>query len=323
MADLTPDIVAEVVETCKLGAEEAAAAFGRALDTEVQLSVGEPGTVKLESLPGELTGPGLAIALSVGGGGAIVLVPESSGLLPTWYAEPDPTGESKLATLAQEWGMILLPEQYMPEDFKAAKVDSLPEAIVKGGVGEGAASLSIQLTKSGSEPTSAYLIWPASDPTHAYETDTQEPPTEAKPESESAKNPQAKTEPTPQPRSQPAAEPRKVTKPSVATRGTASGRGRVTSEDLPDYTLSLLRIKLPVVVTLARKRQPLQNVVELRPGSIIQFEKSCEEMLELDVAGHSIATGEAVKVGDKFGLRINAMILPEERFVAVRNTRNR
>ena len=89
------------------------------------------------------------------------------------------------------------------------------------------------------------------------------------------------------------------------------------TEGLPVYTRSLLRIRVPVVVTLARKRQPLERIVELGPGAMIQFDKSCEEMLELAVGDRTIAVGEAVKVGDKFGLRIHSMILPDERFQAV------
>jgi len=90
---------------------------------------------------------------------------------------------------------------------------------------------------------------------------------------------------------------------------------RVTSTgQLPIYSQSLLKIQLPVVVTLARKRQPLGRIVELGPGSIIQFEKSYDEMLDLDVGGCGVASGEAVKVGDKFGLRVTSMILPGERF---------
>ena len=85
-------------------------------------------------------------------------------------------------------------------------------------------------------------------------------------------------------------------------------------EHLPSYTRSLLRIKLPVMVTLAEKRQPLSRIVEIGPGSIIQFDKSCEEMLELSVGGHPVAYGEAVKVGDKFGLRIHSIKPQDERF---------
>ncbi len=87
---------------------------------------------------------------------------------------------------------------------------------------------------------------------------------------------------------------------------------------LPPYTRSLLRIRVPVVVTLAENRQPLRRILELGPGSIIQFDKSCEETLSLSVGQHVVAQGEAVKVGDKFGLRITSMILPDERFQQVR-----
>jgi flagellar motor switch protein FliN len=89
-------------------------------------------------------------------------------------------------------------------------------------------------------------------------------------------------------------------------------------EDLPTYTRSLLRIRIPLVVTLAHKRQPLTRIVELGPGSIIQFDKSCEEMLEMSAGGLPIAEGEAVKVGDKFGLRVTSIVLPGERFQAAR-----
>ncbi|HEV3415267.1 MAG TPA: FliM/FliN family flagellar motor C-terminal domain-containing protein [Pirellulales bacterium] len=101
------------------------------------------------------------------------------------------------------------------------------------------------------------------------------------------------------------------------TAGTGGlGRGR-SSGRLSSYTRSLLHIQVPVVVTLAAKKQPVGQIVELGPGSIIHFDKSCEDMLDLSVGGHRIAQGEAVKVGDKFGLRITSLILPEERFKAV------
>lgn len=86
---------------------------------------------------------------------------------------------------------------------------------------------------------------------------------------------------------------------------------------LPSYSRSLLKIKVPVTVTLASERQPLSRIIELGPGTIIQFEKSCEEQLELEVNGERVAVGEAVKVGDKFGIRISSMILPPEHYVPV------
>lgn len=96
----------------------------------------------------------------------------------------------------------------------------------------------------------------------------------------------------------------------------------LTPKDLPAYSQSLLRIPVPVVVMLAQKRQPLGRVVEFGPGSILQFDKSCEEMLEVHIGGHPVALGEAVKVGDKFGLRITSLVAPGERFQKVEPRRN-
>ncbi len=87
---------------------------------------------------------------------------------------------------------------------------------------------------------------------------------------------------------------------------------------LPPYTQSLLRIEVPVVVTLASKKQPVSQIVSLGPGSIISFDKPCDQLLDLEVGGQRIAAGEAVKVGDKFGLRINSIAMPDERFRAAR-----
>jgi flagellar motor switch protein FliN/FliY len=86
---------------------------------------------------------------------------------------------------------------------------------------------------------------------------------------------------------------------------------------LPAYARSLLKVAVPLSVTLAEKKQRLSEVTRLVPGSIIQFDKSCDEVLELRAANETIAVGEAVKVNDTFGLRITAMTLPGERFRSV------
>jgi flagellar motor switch protein FliN len=97
----------------------------------------------------------------------------------------------------------------------------------------------------------------------------------------------------------------------------AEAKTNHSAAELPEYTLSLLHIQVPISVTLATKRQPIGQIMDLGTGSIIHFEKSCEEMLDLYVGQHPVAKGEAVKVGEKFGLRITSVIMPEERFKPV------
>jgi flagellar motor switch protein FliN len=84
------------------------------------------------------------------------------------------------------------------------------------------------------------------------------------------------------------------------------------------YSRSLLKVRVPVTVTLASKKQAIGKITELVPGSIIAFDKSCDEMLDLEVSGHPIAEGECVKVGDKFGLRVTSLILPDEQMQTLR-----
>ncbi|HZN32548.1 MAG TPA: FliM/FliN family flagellar motor switch protein [Pirellulaceae bacterium] len=92
---------------------------------------------------------------------------------------------------------------------------------------------------------------------------------------------------------------------------------------LPAYSRSLLRIAVPVVVTLAMTRRPVSSVLNLAPGTILQFSKPCDEPLTLSVGGCDVAVGDTVKVGEKFGLKITSMVMPVEKFETVQQPRER
>jgi len=79
----------------------------------------------------------------------------------------------------------------------------------------------------------------------------------------------------------------------------------------------LLRIQVPLVVTLASTRQPTSRVLDLAPGTILHFAKPCDDPLTVSVGHCDVAVGETVKVGDKFGLRVTSMLMPEEKFEQV------
>ena len=77
---------------------------------------------------------------------------------------------------------------------------------------------------------------------------------------------------------------------------------------LPEYSRRLLQIRVPVRVTLASQRKSIQEIIELGPGSIVKFDKTCDEPLELCIGDRPVAQGEVVKVGDKFGLKISGLV---------------
>lgn len=66
----------------------------------------------------------------------------------------------------------------------------------------------------------------------------------------------------------------------------------------------ILRLQVPVIVKLAERTLTLSEVMRLGTGAIIEFVKSNDEPLELLINNKSIGTGEAVKVGENFGLKI-------------------
>lgn len=66
----------------------------------------------------------------------------------------------------------------------------------------------------------------------------------------------------------------------------------------------IMRLQVPVVVTLAARKLMLSEVMRLGTGAIIEFSKSSDEPLELLINNKTIGAGDAVKVGENFGLRI-------------------
>ena len=82
--------------------------------------------------------------------------------------------------------------------------------------------------------------------------------------------------------------------------------------DTVDYQEGVLNIRATVSVTLARKKISVQDIVNLVPGSMLNFDIHCDQPLQLEVAGTPIGSGETVKIGDKFGLRVREIGSPKD-----------
>jgi flagellar motor switch protein FliN/FliY len=87
----------------------------------------------------------------------------------------------------------------------------------------------------------------------------------------------------------------------------------MTEIDRESYQNGVLKIETKIAVTLARQQVSLQKVLSLVPGSMVIFDKHYAEPLSLEANGRQIATGETVKVGDKFGIRILKVLEPTEK----------
>lgn len=79
----------------------------------------------------------------------------------------------------------------------------------------------------------------------------------------------------------------------------------------------ILRVPVPVIVTLAERDMAVELIVKIRVGTIIEFEVPFDSELTLHVANRSIGCGQGVKVGENFGLRISHIGTVEERIKAL------
>lgn len=86
---------------------------------------------------------------------------------------------------------------------------------------------------------------------------------------------------------------------------------------MPADIQTILKLTVPVIVQIGERQLPLDDVLALGPGAILELNKSSEEDLELLVNNKKIGRGVVVKVGENWGIRINRIGSPRERVEAM------
>lgn len=264
--------------------------FNQCFDSNYRLEQGESGMWSPEELDDLFRGPGLIALFRLGDEAMVGLIPESLPL-PDWYKDPGESQSSRLQTLSMEWSMNLIPmDAGEVEEFKTYSVESLLNEVMQCAPADWAALLRMNVLPAepeaeteeesdGQSPSAVIpVIWPLTKPPV---TETAEP--EADPAPESAAPSSAQTPPA-----------------SAATGSTppASAAGQNP----------LNRInKLPVqaIVKLASKKIEMNQLLSICPGSLITFDKPCEDPLELYINNEVYCLGEAVKIGENFGLKVD------------------
>ncbi|MCA9003894.1 MAG: FliM/FliN family flagellar motor switch protein [Planctomycetaceae bacterium] len=283
----------ENVETIFAQAGESLSAladsFNQCFDYQYRLEMGESGVWSPEELDDAFQGPGLVALFRIGGEAMAGLFPANLPL-PDWYSEPGDSQISRLQTLALEWSMNLIPMDLGDVDeFKTYYVDSLLSEVTACAPSEWAALLRIHLFSSeeesdGQSPSAVIpVIWPLTKPPV---TESVEP----------------EADPAPQPSSS-----------SSSTSQATPQLAQATSARPNQNPLNRLN-KLPVqaIVKLASKKIEMNQLLSICPGSLITFDKPCEDPLELYINNQVFCLGEAVKIGENFGLKIDRVGFKKE-----------
>ena len=80
---------------------------------------------------------------------------------------------------------------------------------------------------------------------------------------------------------------------------------------------TILKLKVPVLVMVGECRMAVEDVLSLGPGAIMELERPADSDLNLMVNNKSIGSGQAVKVGENFGIRISHVDPAQDRIAAL------
>ncbi|MCP4606245.1 MAG: flagellar motor switch protein FliN [Proteobacteria bacterium] len=66
----------------------------------------------------------------------------------------------------------------------------------------------------------------------------------------------------------------------------------------------LLDIPLELTVEVGRREMMMGELIDIMPGTVVELDRSAGEQLDILANGKLVAHGEAVVVGDRYGVRI-------------------
>jgi len=257
--------------------------FNLCFDTKFHLKPGEPTLWEENHSSANLTGkPGLCVIFKPNvAGGYLVTIPQLLPL-PDWYLEPDESQQSRLQTLGMEWSYGMLPEDFQEGGYSTLVSNDLYTAVSWSGTNEQTQMLELQLVDEQGEPASQESLWvigPLETPPLGDE--------ESEVENEAA-----------------------LEESSSVVEANEAGQ---ESNDLVHRIRRLMPMTVNVSVRLAEKKIGLEQLQNLSPGTLITFPKSCDDLLDMYVNNKLYAQGEAVKIGEKFGLKVNEVGTVKER----------
>jgi flagellar motor switch protein FliN/FliY len=73
---------------------------------------------------------------------------------------------------------------------------------------------------------------------------------------------------------------------------------------------ALMKLSVPLSVRVAERSMRVRAILDLTPGSIVEFDTPASSELDLLANNRLIARGVAVKVGEKFGLKVTRRVPP-------------
>ena len=91
------------------------------------------------------------------------------------------------------------------------------------------------------------------------------------------------------------------------SNGTDGAEARVASLDL------LQDVEVEITLEIGRRRLRIADVLKLASGQTLELSKSAGEPLDILVNGRLLGRGEAIVMGDRYGVRITEIVAANPR----------
>lgn len=283
---LKPEHLEQLIGHAAEAGAALAESFAQCFDLAAGFQVGDSELLDDVGPSAGFTGPGLVVLVGFEDSAMAVLLPATLPL-PDWYATPTDSQKSRLETLAMEWSMNLLPPDFEATSYATLKVDKLLDFVRGCRPMEAAAAVTIDL--SGGSNGKLLLVGPLGAPQYKL----------AAP---------------------PAAAPAPAAAASTARPAAAAPAASQPMAAAPPTVDPLARLRhLPVTISVrvAEKRIPVAQLLGITAGALITFPKSSEAPLDLYVNNALYCRGEAVKIGEHFGLKIDQVGVVQTRITKV------
>lgn len=283
MAELTDELIDQIIEGCRSNIADLTQSLSTNLSGEFQLEPGEETKGSAEILGKVSEQPGIVVTLTYSGFGILCLIPADLPL-PDWYLAPNDSQASQLQTLPMEWSVGMVPTELEPLEVKALTCKNLRAHLEASQPTETARMLELSVTNAGGDTsTTIHLVMPVSNPITEQAADETAAPSEPA-TSEAA----AASEPEPAP-----------VDPALAKR-----------------LARISKVPVHVIVRIAERKLELEQLRGIAPGALLMFDKPYDSPLDVYVDNRLYCRGEAVKIGETFGVKIsecNSQIVREKK----------
>lgn len=288
MAELTDELIDQVFEGCRSNIADLTQSLGTNLSGEFQLEPGEE-TKGSEEILGKVSEqPGIVVTLKYDGFGILCLIPEDLPI-PDWYKSPNDSQASQLQTLPMEWSVGMVPMELEAVEEKTLTCENLRAHLEASQPTETARMLDLSATVAGGETSATiHLVMPVSNTITEQVVDESAEASEAASEGGAGQASPAAAEPEPAPLD-----------PALAKR-----------------VARINKVPVNLIVRIAERKLELEHLRGLAPGALLMFDKSYDSPLDVYVDNRLYCRGEAVKIGETFGVKIsecNSQVIREKK----------